>query len=61
MLFRQEPSNPELYYIVNSEQSRVLHENNFFPKYYFNEMYYYEKTDELVDYMKGGEKFWQKK
>lgn len=54
MLFLQKPKNPQLYYIVDSDESQVLHKNNFFPKYHYKKMYYYEKTLELVKFMEGG-------
>jgi len=60
MLIRQKPSNPQLYYIVLSEESQELHKNNFYPKYFYEGKYYYEKTRELIKYMEGGDIFWQK-
>lgn len=60
MLFLQKPKNPHLYCIVNSEQSQILHKNNFIPKYFYDNMYYYVKTKELIEFMEGGERFWQK-
>lgn len=55
MLYTQKPKDIDNYIKVNSEMSSKLHKNGFYPKYFWDGFYYYEKTDAIVLYMKGGE------
>lgn len=55
MILRQEPQNPQLYYIVSSRKSQELHKNKFFPRYFWNEKFYFKKTKKLIEYLEGGE------
>lgn len=51
MLIRKTPKNKEKYIIVDSKVSQILQENGFCPKYMDNEVIYYVKSDEIVEFM----------
>lgn len=51
MLIIGRPKNTEDYVGVDSDTSVTLHLNGFLPKYKY-ELYYYEKTKELIDFMR---------
>jgi len=53
MILRQEPQNPQLYYIVSSRKSQELHKNKFFPRYFWNDKFYFKKTKKLMEYLEG--------
>lgn len=51
MLFRQKPREKDKYIKVDSDKTMELHKQGFFPKYFWEGYYYYEKTDELIKYI----------
>ena len=55
MLLRQKPHTPQLYHITDNKESQELQRHNFHPLYLYNGKFYYEKTKELIEYLRGGE------
>lgn len=53
MIIRKTPKIPKDYYIVNSENSIILHKNGFYPKYMSMDgtRYYYAKTEKILDFI----------
>jgi hypothetical protein len=51
MLFRQKPREKDKYIKVDSDKTMELHKHGFFPKYFWEGYYYYEKTNELIKYI----------
>lgn len=52
MLFRQEPNMKNNDFLkFKPNQSKILHLNGFCPKYYFDGFYYFDKTDDLIDFI----------
>lgn len=55
MIIRQTPKNPQDFIIVDDKQGEILQKNNFHPLYMDMKNLYFEKTKEILDFMKGGE------
>lgn len=55
MIIRQTPKNPQDFIIVDVKQGEILQKNNFHPLYMDMKNLYFEKTKEILDFMKGGE------
>ena len=55
MIIRQTPKNPQDFIIVDGKQGEILQKNNFHPLYMDMKNLYFEKTKEILDFIKGGE------
>lgn len=55
MVIRQTPKNPQDFIITDNEQGKILQNNGFMPLYMDKKKLYFEKTKELIEFMKSGE------
>jgi len=51
MLITDKPKNIDNYVEVSEEISVFLHFNGFTPRYRYNGLYYFKRTNELIDFM----------
>lgn len=58
MLIRGTPKVTDRYIRVNSEVSKQLHLNGFFPDYMDNEYIYYQKTNRIIEFLKEENLIW---
>lgn len=56
MLLRQAPREDEMerLIIIDDELSEVLQQNGFYPLYLWENYFWYEATDELMEFLKKG-------
>lgn len=56
MLLRQAPREDEMerLIIIDDELSEVLQQNGFYPLYLWENYFWYESTDELMEFLKKG-------
>lgn len=55
MILRQKPEHSELFYVVDENKHMRLSSKGFSPVYMWRGKYYYKKSFDLDEYMKGGE------
>lgn len=53
MLLRQQPLNLEEYYIIDNQKSQELQEKGFIPMFYWEENFYFYKSQELINFIEG--------
>lgn len=54
MIIRQKPNDENKLIKVSESYGLYLQKNNFFPLYMWEDYLYFEKTQEIIDFMKRG-------